>query len=83
MKHVATIGILGFTLIAADTLDTNDGAVPLPLIGEDLIGPHVHIDAVLKEYFLPSNACKVENAADPIDVIITSCKKQRKCWLKI
>jgi len=82
MKHIATIGILGFTLAGA-TPRADTGGVPLPLIGEDLVGPHVHIDADLKEYFLPSNACKVENAADPIDIIITLCKKQRKGWLKI
>jgi len=82
MKHIATIGILGFTLVGAGP--EQDTAKPrLPLVGEELIGPHVRIDVDFKEYFLPSNACKVENAADPIDIIITSCKKQRKGWLKI
>jgi len=82
MKHIAIIGMLGLTLVAATPAD-NDDKAPLPLVGDDLIGPYVQINTDLKEYFLPSNACKIENAADPINMIITSCKKQRKGWLKI
>ena len=87
MKHITTISLLVFVLVAAEpldaTVDPEASAEPEALIEYSQVGPHVHINPELREYFLPSNACKVEETGAPISVIISSCKEQRKGWLKI